>query len=294
MSDTNESSQQGMSNGLLGVPRRAGMMRPLGLANLITGEEDFMHVHTKEAAQIFNGSSVEESGHGFFIPGARMGASNVRRIFVAAWRDNPWADQALVIFEDKCKEIAKAIEQEERSAKALLDERAKRGMSWQLLQNRSPAKITLGFRSPYGFTLSNLIVDFDHMVRMFKTAEYRDLIASNELRRSLQRIKTMFRRLFVFTYRANTLLLHAEVVGICRADFLPQAQPVSQKRVAAAPVIFKKLYALSDEVLKLQREPRHSSRSFTASMKEKQVFLQALESQKDEAASEHVSDEGLL
>ncbi len=293
MTDTNvpKESRQGMSNGLLGQPTPAAIARPMGLAGLITGEEDFMEVHTKDAAMLFNGSAGTAGG--IFIPGARMGASNIRRIFVAAWRDNPWADQALIIFEDKCKEIAKAIEQEERAVKALLEERAKRGMSWQLVQNKRPAKITLGFRSPYGYSLSNLIVDFDHMVRMFKTAEYRDLIASSQLRRSVQRIKTMFRRLFVFTYRANQLLLNEGVIGICRADFLPQAQPVSQKRVAAAQQVFAKLYSLSDEVLKLQREPRHSSRSFIAPAKEKQLFLQALESQGDEAAPS-VDAEGLL
>ena len=280
--------KQGYSSGLLGQPVPAQAARPFGLAGLITGgEEDHMVIHTKEAAKLFNGSAGTKDG-GIFIPGARMGASNIRRIFVCAWRDNPYADQALVIFEDKAAEIAKAIAAEERGVKALLDERAKRGMSWQLLQSKNPAKIALGFRSPYGYSICNLICDFDHMVLMFKTAEYRDLIASSQMRRSIQRIKTMFRRLFVFTYRASSLLLHEGVVGICRGDWFPDMPTTSVKRIETAKAVFAKLFVLSDDVLKLKREPRHSSRSYIAPEKEKQVFLYALEvaEQKQNEASQ--------
>lgn len=281
MSDTKSNpkteviSQPSSSAADVSMPEQIKAPRALGLAGLITGEEDTMEIHTNHTAQLFNGSLDMDVT--FSIPGARLAASRVRRVFVASWGDNPYADEVLLQFESMVERIRSTIAATEKSIKYKLDERAMRGAPWTLVQHRNPVKLSLGFKSPYGFMLSNLLIDFDYMARLIFTAERRDLITQKELRVLFASAKREFRRAFVFLIRASNAFMDERIIGLCRADFLHTAPEVAKKRVIAAEEVFGKIVKLSDEVLRLQKEPRHSSRSYAASKKDIDLFRQALE-----------------
>jgi integrating conjugative element protein (TIGR03761 family) len=239
------------------------------LSALITGQEDVMTLHTQEAARLFNGVSPPPDSGRYWVPGARRAANDLRTLFVMSARDNPYADQALRQADLEAQKIAADMQALENAETAKLDARAKRGVSWSILQAAKPQQINLGYKSPYGFMLTNLLADFDYLVRLLKTSERRDLRTNADTYRDLALIKRQFRTMFFKAIKSSTQLLQPTLVGICRSDYLPTATPVAVKRVQAA------VAALGDvdkAILLCEVEPRHSLRRYRMTAQEREVL----------------------
>lgn len=60
-------------------------------------------------------------------------------------------------------------------AEELLESQRKRLWSLSIVQSARPMTLNLGFRSPYGYAISMLIVDYDYFVRIQKNAAAQEL-----------------------------------------------------------------------------------------------------------------------
>lgn len=247
------------------------------LSSLVTGEGDVMTIHTQEAFRLFNGVAQQDGG--YYVPGARRAASELRRLFILSYSDNPYADQFLVRADNDCAKLAKLMQEIENAELAKLKARAARGTSYSILEAEKPQGITLGMKSPYGFMLTNLMVDFDYLVRVLRTSERRDLITRNESKLLLEKVKHGFRSLFSAAIRTGPSLIQPEVVGICRHDFLPTASENSVKKREAAKELLGEIDA---SILLCEVEPRHTLRRYPVKADELKVLKKALEEKAQE------------
>ncbi|MFZ8324164.1 AcaB family transcriptional regulator, partial [Staphylococcus aureus] len=55
------------------------------------------------------------------------------------------------------------------------------GLNYSVLRSAEPKKLQLGFKSPYGFGMAEMVVTFDYFVRVWKTLEYRDLRSTEQV-----------------------------------------------------------------------------------------------------------------
>lgn len=247
------------------------------LSSLVTGESDVMTIHTQEAFRLFNGVAQQDGVP--YVPGARRAASELRRLFILSYSDNPYADQFLVRTDKDCARLAKMMQEIEQAELTKLKARAARGTSYSILQAEKPQDITLGMKSPYGYMLTNLMVDFDYLFRVLRTSERRDLITRKESKLLLEKVKHGFRSLFAAAIRTGPSLIQSEVVGICRHDFLPTASVNSIKKVEAAKEL---LGEVESDILLCEVEPRHTLRRYPVKAEELKVLRKALQEQAQE------------
>lgn len=208
------------------------------LGGLRATEEDTMTLHTSEAMRIYLGvSPTPESTNKYGISGARRAAAALRQLHVLTVQDNPYADWMLVQIDTMNADAVKAIEAMEGKFTKKLDNLKARGLNYSIVAARSPQSVTLGYRSPYGFAVTNTVVGFDYMTRVLKSAELRDLMTKAELHGDLERIKGKLRGLFEFAAKAQRILLNPLMQPLCRADYASQDVDAA-KRIAAAKQAF--------------------------------------------------------
>lgn len=239
---------------------------------LQTDKQDTMTVHTLEAMRLFLGVSPDAaSANRFGIPGGRRAATALRQLFLLSAHDNPYADWKLIQADERIAELKKLIESVEDTHRKMLDKMAAKGLSYGVLQATNPQAVSLGYHSPYGYSVSTVIVLFDHCVRVLKSAERRDLCTRNEVRTELVRLKHRIRSFFELVITATRVLLDENMRGLCRADYLPQASEPGKKRVDAALLILGKV---PQDVFTGEIKPRHSLRDERLSGKELEVLRQ--------------------
>jgi integrating conjugative element protein (TIGR03761 family) len=208
------------------------------LGSLRAMEEDTMTLHTVEAMRIYLGvSPTPESSNKYGISGAKRAAAALRQLHVLTVKDNPYADWMLIQVDAMNADAAKAIESMEAKFTKKLESLKARGLSYSLVGSRTPQTVSLGYRSPYGFAVTNTVVGFDYMTRVLKSAELRDLMTKAELHSDLERIKGKLRGMFEFAAKAQRILLNPLMQPLCRADYAAQDTDAA-KRIAAAKQAF--------------------------------------------------------
>ncbi len=139
------------------------------LGTLVDEEVDQMTIHTKEAYRMFMGRMREPGGEAAPIVGGKRVAAALRGLWLLTGNDNPYADWSLLRHEQTIKEITRRLRRETQEANDALNELRKKGLSYSILQSSEPKTLNLGYRSPYGYAVSTLIVEFDYYVRLQKT-----------------------------------------------------------------------------------------------------------------------------
>ena len=235
-------------------------------------KQDTMTVHTLEAMRLYLGVSPDSAtGNKFGIPGGRRAATALRQLFLLSAHDNPYADWKLIQADQRIAELKKLIQTVEDIHQKMLEKMAAKGLSYGILQAANPQAVSLGYHSPYGYSVSTVIVLFDHCVRVLKSAERRDLCTRNEVRVELVRLKHRVRSFFEMVITATRVLLDENMRGLCRADYLAHASEASKKRVDAAATILGKV---PQDVFTGELKPRHSLRDERLSGKELEVLRQ--------------------
>jgi integrating conjugative element protein (TIGR03761 family) len=231
-----------------------------------------MTVHTLEASRLYTGVSPEPgSASRFGVPGARRAANALRKLFLLSSLDNPVADLKLIETDERIAEIRKLISSFEKKHTDKLNERRARGLSYSILQSKSPQVFSLGYHSPYGYAVGDVCVSFDYCVRVIKSAGRRDLISKQEEHMALHRMKREIRSMFENAISAARMLMNPLLLGLCRSDYLPQSPEVSKKRVEAVKEIFG---GVPQDVFIGVRTSRHSLRNLRLSSKEVEVLRQ--------------------
>ncbi|PTB17040.1 TIGR03761 family integrating conjugative element protein [Trinickia symbiotica] len=218
---------------------------------------DRMRLHTRDAMRLFLGRSVKPGEAGHPMAGGKRVAAALRALWSLSANDNPYADWALIEATERVAELRGKIETEQGEILAQLEAMKAKGLDYAILQSREPAELTLGFASPYGYMVALLLVEFDFLVRVVKSAVLRDLIGSIAGREEIRRFKHQCLSVFHFAVRWQIVLTRPELVRLSRTDFLPNASDEAKCRVQG---VRTSLGMVPPEILVGEKQPRHSKR----------------------------------
>jgi len=224
---------------------------------LISSEEDYLTVHTREAHRLFIGRGADPEGNKNRILGAKNVGTALRQLWQASKDDHPYADWALLTLEQAIEEQSNGIKTEGEVLKKHLSELAEKGLHLSVLKSRQPLNISLGFRSPYGYMLAQLVMEFDYFVRVAKTLGSRNILSADEARLVIHKQLKALRGLFDRANRFQSLLVRPAFLQLKRADFSATAPLSVRKRVADLASVWP---GLPDPILAGELLPRHAHR----------------------------------
>ena len=193
------------------------------IGNLQRSDTDYMFVHTKEAYRLLKGREINANevtdGARYFVPGGFHCSSQLRKMWLKSIAGNPYADWALVVLEQKIDLIQKNIANETNKLLKALDDQRNKGLFISVLRSSKPLKVELGFNSPYGFLVMQVMTDFDYFVRLVKSLQQRNLISYDEARLLMKKIATVIRAIFDISGRYDKTLSKEVFSSITREDF---------------------------------------------------------------------------
>ncbi len=280
--------QQRLGADKLVSSREADGMRYIGA--LEDEDQDTMTIHTREAYRLFMGRSRDAEGQYSPIVGGRRVASALRSAWALSGNDNPYADWVLIAFMDSMDAAKAKLEGAMAEHEQALKDLRQRGLNYSLLRSREPKDVDLGFRSPYGYAVAELVVQYDFFVRLIKTLIRKDRMSDEEGRVAMRQRVREIRSMFEEPSKYERFLMRDELRQLSRADFLPGAGGESQKRVAAVVGLFGEV---PREVFTGQVQPKHSRRRVKLSEQELRLLQEVALSPVAVAGASDV-DEGAL
>lgn len=256
------------------------------LGTLVDEDVDQMTIHTKEAYRMFMGRTREPGKEVAPIIGGRRVASALRGLWLLTGNDNPYADWALLRHEQTIEQIQKRLRNDTKAAETVLADLKRKGLTYSILQSAEPKVLNLGYRSPYGYAISTLIVEFDYFVRLQKTLARKTLRSDDQVRKAIADLTRLIRSVFNESTRFDRWLTREEVRTLSRSDFLPEAGADAGKRVEFASGVFG---VVPSEVFTGKLHPRHSRRRTGELTAADRQLLQTVGSHLDERAQDAAS-----
>lgn len=230
------------------VPFNVASQRPGRL-----GKETEMALHTFQSQRLFTGRRRTDSVKG--IPGFMTFASACFRVWLLTANNNPFADFLLIRISDEMSQIRSEIEKQIKKFKAVLDERAKKGLSHSIAESDKPLVIGgISFGSPYGYQACELLTDFDYFVRVISTLEDVGQIKTDECRVQKEAMQHRLRGFIYQNVRMADIITNEKLSQMTRDDFSPDATDEGKIRAALAS---KLIGELPQEVLTGKRRPDH-------------------------------------
>lgn len=260
------------------------------IGSLVAEESDVMDIHTKEAYRLFIGRTRDESPRGYGITSGKKVAAVLRSIWNLSANDNPYADWILVQVSDRVSELRQQLGEAAQRYQSELDKLQARGLRVSILKSRAPVEVALGFRSPYGYMIVDLILDFDWYARVVKTMITKDRLGDQDGKAELYGFTKKIRALFESTLPYQKYLLREELRQLSRSDFLPGANEEAKKRVAAATGIFGEV---PKEIFTGAIRPRHSRRKADVSEQEMRLLMEVAQG-RDAATESELKQENTL
>ncbi len=244
--------------------REAEMIRN-GLGKLTDEDTDSMSLHTRDASRLFIGRMPEPGTTGHpQSSGKKVGAA-LRVIWYLSGNDNPYADFALIDATARMSRQIQEMEQKIGEMEGSLIKLRQRGLNFSVLRADPPVSVELDFRSPYGYSVVNLISTFDFHARVIKTLIRKDLLTDDEGHAVMHAQARHCRSIFERVVRFQRYLTRMELLPLSRMDWLPTADSQAKKRVQAAVAIFGEL---PREVFNGKVKPRHSRRKLVLTEQE--------------------------
>jgi integrating conjugative element protein (TIGR03761 family) len=239
---------------------------------LVDEAPDTMALHTREAYRLFVGRSLDVARQHESIVGGRRVAAALRVIWYLSGNDNPYADWVLVDIGERISEIGISLQRETQRGEDRLSALKQRGLNFSVLQSRVPLQVELGFRSPYGYAVADLIVRYDYFNRVIKTLVRKDLLPDREGRSLIFSYTRRLRGMFEEPVRFERWLMREELRPLSRRDFLPAAEAEARKRVQAVMAL---LGPVPRDVFTGARVPRHSRRRLELTAQELKLLQDA-------------------
>lgn len=227
------------------------------LGNLVDDETDTMVVHTLEAYRLFIGRAPSPDGKLFAIPGGKRQGAALRTLWLLTGHDNPYAEWALLLHEQAHERLRKLLADEISECAARIESLALRGLRIKVQVSSRPEALELGFRSPYGYAVCELIVDYDLFVRYVKTLARKNQISDEKARLKIRDVTRQIRAAWLDVVRFERYLSRAELRDLSRTDFLPGAVAAAAKRAQAALQLFVGIPA---QIFEGRQVPQHSRR----------------------------------
>ena len=242
------------------------------IGELVDEAPDTMALHTREAYRLFVGRALDVAQQREPIVGGRRVAAALRAIWYLSGNDNPYADWVLVDIGERISEIGGSLQRETQRGEERLRALKQRGLNFSVLQSRVPQRVELGFRSPYGYAVADLIVRYDYCNRVIKTLVRKDLLPDRDGRSLIYSYTRRLRGMFEQPVRFERWLLREELRPLCRHDFLPAAEAEASKRVQAVMALFG---PVPRDVFTGARVPRHSRRRVELTAQELKLLQDA-------------------
>ena len=233
--------------------------------SLVDEAPDAMVLHTQEAHRLFMGRGRDPQGNLQPIVGGKRVAAALRSIWYLSGNDNPYADWALIDTGERIQQLKVGLDELGRTCESRLEAAARKGLIFSILKSREPVSLELGFRSPYGYTVAGLIVEYDFRVRQVKTLVRKDLMTDEEGRKLIREVTRRIRGVFETPVRFERYLIRPELRELSRSDWLPGADGEAGKRVKAVTGIFGEV---PKAVFTGTMAPRHTRRRVNLSEQE--------------------------
>lgn len=246
----------------------------------LDSDDDYMLVHTRHALRLFVGRGRDPEGKLSRIPGAKNVGAALRTLWLLSHQDHPYADWRLLLTEHEIDDILEQLAQATQAAQARIDRLKESGLHLSILKSREPAKVGLGFRSPYGYMITRLVMAFDLHVRVVKTLTGRNLISAAEERDMINERLRAIRACFERVFRNQNVLQVPAYASLSREDVRAPKTGDVRDRVRALAEIWP---GLPIDVLERRKLPRHA----------RQVYRETPRPPEDEV-EESVSEGGLL
>lgn len=227
------------------------------LGSLVDDEQDKMTLHTKEAYRLFMGRARDPNGQYAQIVGGTRVAAALKNLWQLSGNDNPYADWALLRHEELMRESSKLLEQEINRLTQKLEAQKAKGLTYSILKSAEPKVNGLGYKSPYGYAISELVVQYDYFVRLVKTLVRKDQLSDDQGRQLIRELTRRIRANFIETARFERFLQRPELIDLSRSDFVPSASSDASKRVLAVTELFGPIPA---DIYSGKIQPRHSRR----------------------------------
>src|SRR5690606_31819975 len=129
---------------------------------------------------------------------------------------------ALVRHEHSVDQVLKHLREETVKAEASLNSIRQKGLSFSVLSSSSPVSLNLGFRSPYGYSISMLMVEYDYFVRVQKTLQRKNMQNDEDTRKALSAVSRGILGIFYGTTRFDRWLGQAEIRALSRIDWVSE------------------------------------------------------------------------
>ena len=239
------------------------------LGNLVDDQADTMVVHTLEAYRLFIGRAPSPDGKLFAIPGGKRQGAALRTLWLLTGNDNPFAEWALLLYEQSQERLRKLLADEMAECNRRMDALSQRGLNIKLQVSSKPEELELGFRSPYGYAVCELIVDYDLFVRYVKTLARKNQITDEKARLKIRDVTRQIRAAWIEVVRFERYLGRAELRDLSRSDFLPGANEAAGKRAQAAVQLFA---GIPPQIFEGRKVPAHSRRRSQLTEKERAVL----------------------
>jgi integrating conjugative element protein (TIGR03761 family) len=239
------------------VPYREAEKVSADLGRLVDEEEDSIEVHTRDGARLFMGRAIKPGEGGYGLVGAKRIGAALRAVWYLSGNDNPYADCCLVESTSKITGLVKGLNDDISNMEGRLAHLKRRGLSYSVLQAKPPVTVRLGFKSPYGYSLVNLVAAYDYYARVLKTSVRKDLLSDDEGYSKMFTRSRACRALFERVLWWQRFLMRPELQALSRSDWLPGAPEDARKRVEAAIQIFGEM---PREIFNGAVTPRHSRR----------------------------------
>jgi integrating conjugative element protein (TIGR03761 family) len=227
------------------------------LTGLVPEDAEYMVVHTKEAYRAFTGRARDPEGNYERIVGGRKAAASLKSLWYLTGNDNPYADWALVSITDQLEEADQKFDAEIAKVEVALKKREKLGLRYSILRSKEPQNVELGFRSPYGWKIAELLVRYDYLVRMLKTLNTRAILTDAKTQKAIMDHTRLVRRLFLAPLRFEAVLLKEDVAALSRRDFLQEADAEARKRVGQIQGVFGRV---PTDIMTGSVSPQHGKR----------------------------------
>ena len=234
-------------------------------------------LHTGQAELVWNGKQTKPNLAGVRPPGTvsvALVSGALRYLFLATATDNPWADFALLRFQDAIASVREVCEERTSVIKNLIAMRAaSTSVTTSLMSRQTPHVFELVLYTPYHGLLVDTLAEWDNTVRYVLTfnaagrmdsAATRTLIESlrNLLVGALERVMTDAGHVRRATVPITRTLLWPMPTGeVPDVTAITEVAPARKGAATASKTLAKKFRAeLPDDVLSGMRRPDHRRR----------------------------------
>jgi integrating conjugative element protein (TIGR03761 family) len=238
-------------------PRKAQAARRAEVGDLVDEDQDKMVLHTKEGMFLFAGRAHDAKNRVAGIVGGRRAAAAARSVWLLSSNDNPYAEWGLISTSAALEAAGRAIDEATTERELEIEACKKRGLSLSVQRSKTPAELEIGFRSPYGYAIAELVVRFDYFVRLVKSLVRKDRITEAQGRELITGVRRICRAAFEVAVRFERYLAKPELRRLSRNDYLPTADDEAKKRVQAAVGVYGEV---PRDVFTGKLRPRHSRR----------------------------------